>query len=63
MRIAVATLLFAGLAAAPAAAESRYPVIPEPMVFDMMRPLGAARGELEVNALALTPSPFRPREA
>ena len=63
MRIAVATLLFAGIAAAPAAAESRYPVIPEPMVFDMMRPLGAARGELEVNALALTPSPFRPREA
>lgn len=28
------------------------PHIPEPMVFDMVRPLGARRGELEVNALA-----------
>lgn len=26
--------------------------IPEPMIFDLMRPLGAQRGELEVNALA-----------
>lgn len=27
------------------------PHIPEPMVFDLVRPLGAARGELEVNSL------------
>ncbi len=27
------------------------PAIPEPMLFDLMRPLGAERGELEVNAL------------
>ena len=43
------------LALWPAAASATaYPAIPEPMVFDMMRPLGAERGELEVNALALT---------
>ncbi len=48
-----AALSFA--AAAPASADTayRYPSIPEPMVFDMMRPLGAAKGELEVNSLAL----------
>ena len=34
---------------------SAYPAIPEPMVFDMMRPLGAARGEMEVNALGVAP--------
>jgi hypothetical protein len=28
------------------------PVIPEPMLFDMIRPLGARRGELEANVLA-----------
>ncbi|MET1756812.1 hypothetical protein ABVV53_15305 [Novosphingobium sp. RD2P27] len=28
------------------------PIIPEPMVFDMVRPLGAKRGELEANTLA-----------
>lgn len=27
------------------------PAIPEPMLFDMIRPLGAVRGELEANAL------------
>jgi hypothetical protein len=27
------------------------PVIPEPMLFDMIRPLGAVRGELEANTL------------
>jgi hypothetical protein len=37
------------------AEEGRYPRIPEPMVFDMIRPMGAERGELEVNALALSP--------
>jgi hypothetical protein len=31
-----------------------YPHIPEPMVFDLVRGLGAARGELEANALAIT---------
>lgn len=31
-----------------------YPDVPEPMVFDMVRPLGARAGELEVNALAQT---------
>lgn len=29
----------------------QVPVIPEPMLFDLMRPLGAERGELEVNTL------------
>lgn len=28
-----------------------HPHIPEPMVFDMVRPLGASRGELEINTL------------
>ncbi|QCB44169.1 hypothetical protein E5673_02070 [Sphingomonas sp. PAMC26645] len=28
-----------------------YPDVPEPMVFDMVRPLGARRGELEINTL------------
>lgn len=32
-----------------------YPHIPEPMVFDMMRPLGARQGELEANVLATGP--------
>jgi hypothetical protein len=31
------------------------PLIPEPMVFDMIRPLAAPRGELEANTLALFP--------
>jgi hypothetical protein len=35
--------------------EFRGPIIPEPMVFDMVRPLGARRGELEVNVLGLVP--------
>ncbi|MEH3046587.1 hypothetical protein [Sphingomonas adhaesiva] len=62
----VARLFGATLAltsATPALADTAYPQIPEPMIFDMMRPLGAAKGELEVNALAVTNSPFRPREA
>lgn len=29
--------------------------IPEPMVFDLVRPLGAAKGEFEVNSLFLAP--------
>jgi len=36
----------------PLSAWSR-PDIPEPMVFDLVRPLGARKGELEMNALAL----------
>ncbi|WP_156347846.1 hypothetical protein [Sphingomonas sp. Leaf231] len=67
MRIAPATIPFAAVLLATiatgAAAQTGYPVIPEPMIFDMMRPLGAAKGEMEVNALATTSSPFRPREA
>ena len=64
MRIACALLSLA-LVATSASAEltDPYPVIPEPMIFDMMRPLGARKGELEINALALTGAPFRPREA
>lgn len=34
-------------------AEDDIPRIPEPMVFDLVRPLGARRGELEINTLAL----------
>jgi hypothetical protein len=34
------------------------PRIPEPMVFDLIRPLGAERGEIEVNSLFR----FRPRD-
>lgn len=32
------------------------PRIPEPMVFDLVRPLGARRGEAEVNVLAIIPA-------
>lgn len=35
--------------------EGRRPAIPEPMVFDLVRPLGARSGELEVNTLGLGP--------
>lgn len=35
--------------------EGNSPRIPEPLVFDLVRPLGAKRGELEVNTLALIP--------
>jgi len=31
------------------------PRIPEPMVFDLVRPLGARRGEAEINTLAIIP--------
>lgn len=39
--------------------EERGPRVPEPMVFDLVRPLGAKHGEWEANTLALFP--FRPR--
>jgi hypothetical protein len=35
--------------------EDKGPRIPEPMVFDLVRPLGARKGEWEVNTLALIP--------
>lgn len=50
-------LLLSGLYTAPAAAGTvgGAPLIPEPMVFDMIRPLAAPKGEFEANALALFP--------
>lgn len=46
--------------AEPFGAEELYdgddsPRIPEPMVFDLVRPLGARRGEAEINTLAILP--------
>jgi len=38
-----------------ASAEDDQPRIPEPMVFDLVRPLGARRGELEINTLLIQP--------
>ncbi len=35
--------------------EEKGPRIPEPMVFDLVRPLGATRGEAEFNTLGLVP--------
>ncbi len=35
--------------------EAHAPIIPEPMVFDLVRPLGAKKGELEGNALVEIP--------
>lgn len=34
---------------------TRGPILPEPMVFDLVRPLGAKKGELEFNTLAIFP--------
>ncbi len=52
-------MCFAGLlmawAEARASGQDRYPNIPEPMVFDMMRLLGAHKGEFETNAFGSTP--------
>lgn len=55
--LAGAPLVVALSLAAPAAANTvgGAPLIPEPMVFDMIRPLAAPRGELEANTLALFP--------
>lgn len=36
-------------------AEDDSPRIPEPMVFDLVRPLGARRGEFEINTLGIFP--------
>jgi hypothetical protein len=49
-RLRLGLLLVAALPADAFAQEA--PVIAEPMVFDLVRPLGAKRGELEVNSLA-----------
>lgn len=38
-----------------ASGEEKGPRIPEPMVFDLVRPLGARRGEAEFNTLGLVP--------
>lgn len=38
-----------------ASAEDDQPRIPEPMVFDLMRPLGSHQGEFEANVLGLIP--------
>jgi len=46
-----ALLLAAPLLAAPVCATAQNPDVPEPMLFDLVRGLGAKRGELEVNAL------------
>lgn len=56
-RLASAPVLAAFSLAAPGAAKTvgGAPLIPEPMVFDMIRPLAAPRGELEANTLALFP--------
>ncbi|MBX3444154.1 MAG: hypothetical protein KF774_17255 [Planctomyces sp.] len=43
------------LGAESLSAEDDAPRIPEPMVFDLVRPLGAKQGEAEVNVLALIP--------
>jgi hypothetical protein len=55
-RTALAVLLSLLAAGPPAlAAPAGGPHIPEPLIFDMVRPMGAARGELEVNTLAQVP--------
>lgn len=41
--------------------EEKGPRIPEPMVFDLVRPLGAKRGEGEVNILGIVPLGRRSR--
>lgn len=42
--------------------QAGFPTIPEPMIFDMVRQLGAARGELEANVLVVPASSGRPVE-
>lgn len=61
-RVALLLALSAAAVANPAAANPAAantlggaPLIPEPMVFDMVRPLAAHRGELEANTLGLFP--------
>jgi len=43
----------------PETSKKTMPAIPEPMVFDLVRPLGARKGELEVNSLFLLPASLK----
>lgn len=54
MTPARAAFVLAALALA-SAAPAAGPHVPEPMVFDMVRPMGARRGELEANTLLQAP--------
>lgn len=54
-RFAALALTIAGAFPAAANGAGDDPDIPEPMVFDMVRPMGARRGEWETNVLALSP--------
>lgn len=38
-----------------ASSAAQGPHVPEPMVFDLVRPLGARKGELEINVLGIAP--------
>jgi len=49
------SLTFEPLGADELRAHDDRPHIPEPLVFDLVRPLGAHRGEFEVNALMIAP--------
>ncbi len=54
----IAWALAAGCAAATlgaAASASNFRALPEPLVFDLVRPLGAPKGEFEVNSLFQQP--------
>lgn len=55
VRAVCAATALALCGAAPAHANAAFPEIPEPMIFDMVRGLGARAGELEANALVTTP--------
>lgn len=50
-----ASLLLTPAAAHANSADASVPRIPEPLVFDLVRPLGAKKGQLEVNAIASVP--------
>ena len=56
-RIAILGHVLAATAAIPAFASDprRGPDIPEPMVFDLIRPLGVRKGEFEANVLGILP--------
>jgi len=54
-RLAALTLAITTAPPAFGAKADAFPDIPEPMVFDMVRSMGARRGELEANVLALSP--------
>lgn len=56
MRLTLLPLLVALAVAQPLAAQratDRNPDVPEPMLFDLVRGLGARKGELEVNAIVV----------